>query len=162
MGVASIDLPQKLGVKLREKAEEAGYLPEEFGVELIRKSLDEELDPEDLVEHYQSLSEKYLTEAKELLKEGDLVQASEKFWGASALAVKRIGAKKGLKLEEHGGLWSFVNVLAMQSGDKDLTTFFHVANSLHRNFYEDEMKRETIEIAAENIELLIDKLSAIS
>ena len=76
MAVASISLPQKLGVKLREKAEEAGYLPEEFGVEL------------------------------------------------SALAVKRIGAKKGLKLEEHGGLWSFVNVLAMQSGDKDHTTHF--------------------------------------
>ncbi len=140
-------------------------MPEEFGVELIRRSLDEELDPEDLVEHYQSLSEKYLkeiTEAKELLKEGDLVQASEKFWGASALAVKRIGAKKGLKLEEHGGLWSFVNVLAMQSGDKDLTTFFHVANSLHRNFYEGEMKRETVEIAAENIEKLVDKLRGLS
>lgn len=162
MEVASISLPQKLGVKLKEKAEEAGYLPEEFGVELIRRSLDEELDPEDLVEHYQSLSEKYLTEAKKLLKEGDFVQASEKFWGASALAVKRIGAKKGLKLEEHGGLWSFVNVLAMQSGDKDLTTFFHVANSLHRNFYEGEMKRETVEIAAENIEKLVDKLRKIS
>ncbi|MEA2033407.1 MAG: PaREP1 family protein [Euryarchaeota archaeon] len=162
MAVASISLPQKLGVKLREKAEEAGYLPEEFGVELIRKSLDEELDPEDLVEHYQSLSEKYLREARKLLKEGDLVQASEKFWGASALAVKRIAAKKGLKLEEHGGLWSFVNVLAMQSGDKELTTFFHVANSLHRNFYEDEMKRETVEIAAENIEKLVDKLRGIS
>lgn len=145
-------------MKLREKAAEAGYLPKEFGVELIRKSLDEELDPEDLVEHYQSLSEKYLREARKLLKEGDLVQASEKFWGASALAVKRIGAKKGLKLEEHGGLWSFVNVLAMQSGDKDLTTFFHVASSLHRNFYEGEMKRETVEIAAENIEKFVDKL----
>ena len=70
MEVASIILPQKLGVKLREKAEEAGYLPEEFGVELIRRSLNEEL-----VEHYQSLSEKYLREARKLLKEGDLVQA---------------------------------------------------------------------------------------
>jgi uncharacterized protein (UPF0332 family) len=162
MEAESIVLPQKRGKILREKAEEAGYLPEEFGVELIRRSLNEELDPEDLVEHYQSLSEKYLREAKELLKKGDLVQASEKFWGASALAVKRIGAKKGLKLEEHGGLWSFMNVLAMQSGDKDLTTFFHVANSLHRNFYEDEMKRETVEIAAENIEKLVDKLRKIS
>lgn len=32
MGVASIILPQKLGEKLREKAEERGYLPEELGV----------------------------------------------------------------------------------------------------------------------------------
>jgi len=158
MAVASISLPQKLGVKLREKAEEAGYLPEEFGVELIRRSLDEELDPEDLVEQYQSLSEKYLAEAKELLREGDLVQASEKFWGAAALTIKMVAAKRGLTLEEHGSLWNFINTLEKVSGDKDIVTFFGVANALHRNFYENEMKQETVEIAAENIEKLVDKL----
>jgi len=162
MEAESIVLPQKLGKMLREKAEEMEYLPEDLGIEFMLKGLNKNIDPEDLVVHYRVLSEKYLTEARELLKKGDLVQASETFWGASALAVKSIGAKKGLKLEEHGGLWSFVNVLAMQSGDKDLTTFFHVANSLHRNFYEGEMKRETVEIAAENIEKLVDKLRKIS
>lgn len=95
------------------------------------------------------------------MTEGDLVQASEKLWGASALAVKSVAAKRGLKLEEHGSLWSFVNVLAIESGDKDLTTFFHVANSLHRNFYGNEMKREPVEIAAVNIEQLIAKLKRI-
>ena len=132
---------------MRAKAEATGYL------QTLRK-FDQNAS--------QELSEKYLEEAKELLSKGDLVQASEKLWGASALAVKRIGAEKGLKLEEHGGLWSFVNLLAMQSGDKDLTTLFHVANSLHRNFYEDEMKRETVEIAAKNIEQLITKLMRFS
>lgn len=87
-----------------------------LGIEFVLKGLNKDIDP---VEHYRVLSEKYLTEARELLKKGDLVQASEKFWGAPALAVKSIGEKRGLKLEEeHGGLWSFVNVLAMQSGDK--------------------------------------------
>jgi len=157
--MASINiLPRKLSDKIREKAAETGYLPDELGVKFVRMGLNEELDPEDLVEQYRELSEKYLAEAKEFLSTGDLVQASEKLWGASALAVKRIGAKKGLKLEEHGGLWSFVNLIAMESGDKDLTTLFHVANSLHRNFYEDEMKRETVEIAAVNIEQLVTKL----
>ena len=56
-----------------------------------------------------ALSEKYLAEAKELLKEGNLVQASEKLWGAAALTVKMVAAKRGLKLEQHGGLWVFVN-----------------------------------------------------
>ncbi|NQE04239.1 hypothetical protein C5S32_00075 [ANME-1 cluster archaeon GoMg1] len=55
------------------------------------------------------LSEKYLAEAKELLKEGNLVQASEKLWGAAALTVKMVAAKRGLKLEQHGGLWVFIN-----------------------------------------------------
>ena len=84
-------------------------------------------------------SEKYLTEGKELLDKGDLVQAqpfkkaltenaSLKFWGASALAVKRIAAMKGLKLEKH----------------------------------ENELDKEAVEITAENIEKLIDKLRRIT
>ena len=54
-----------------------GYLPDELAVELLRERLNEELDPEDLVEHYRALSEKYLAEAKEFLSKEDLVQTSE-------------------------------------------------------------------------------------
>ena len=91
--VTYIILPKRLGEKLRKKAEAAGYLAEELGVELLRKSLNEELDPEDLVEHYQALSEKYLEEAKELLKR-DLVQASEKFWGCNCINDQNVGSKE--------------------------------------------------------------------
>lgn len=81
---------------------------EELAVELILKGLNEELDPEELAEHYQALSRKFLAEAKEFLKGGDVVHASEKLWGAFALAVKTVAAKRGLKLEKHGSLWDFV------------------------------------------------------
>jgi hypothetical protein len=158
MEVTYIILPKRLGEKLREKAEETGYLPEELGVELVRNSLNEELDPEDLIEHYQALSEKYFDEAKEFLDKGDLVQASEKLWGAAALAVKTVAANRGLKLEQHGSLWDFVNTLVKAGADRDIVTFLGVANALHRNFYEDEMARESVEIAAEDIEKLIAKL----
>jgi len=160
--VTYIILPKRLGEKLRKKAEAAGYLAEELGVELLRKSLNEELDPEDLVEHYQALSEKYLEEAKELLKKRDLVQASEKFWGATALTIKMLAAKRGLKLEEHGSLWAFINILAMENNDRDIIGLFHVANGLHKNFYENEMPREAVEVSAEDIEKLIEKLRRIS
>ena len=162
MGAASITLPRRLSEKLSEKAQEMGYLPEELGVELLSKSLNEELDPEGLVEHYQSLSEKYLDDAKELLKKGDLVQASEKFWGATALTIKMVAAKRGLKLEEHGSLWAFINLLAMESGDRDVIGLFHVANGLHKNFYENEMPKEAVEVSAEGIDRLIEKLRRIS
>jgi len=150
--VTYIILPKRLGEKLRKKAEAAGYLTEELGVELLRKSLNEELDPEDLVEHYQALSEKYFEEAKEFLKKRDLVQASEKFWGATALTIKMLAAKRGLKLEEHGSLWAFINILATESKDRDIIWLFHVANGLHKNFYENEMPREAVEVSAEDIE----------
>ena len=107
------------------------------------------------------MSEKYLAEAKEFLSKGDLVQTSEKLWGASALAIKTVVAKRGLKLERHGSLWDFVNTLVKESRDKDIVTFFGVANALHRNFYENEMAPETVEISAEDIEKLIAKLREI-
>ena len=103
----------------------------------------------------------YLRAAKELLKDGDLVQASEKLGGASALAVKGVAARRGLQLEKHGALWGFVNTLAKESGDKDFVRFFHVANNLHKNFYENEMLKETVEISAEDVEKLITKLKAV-
>ncbi|MFZ2071292.1 MAG: PaREP1 family protein [Halobacteriota archaeon] len=135
MGAASITLPHRLSEKLSEKAEEMGYLPEELGVELL--------------------------DARELLKKGDLVQASEKFWGTTALTIKMVAAKRGLKLEEHGSLWAFVNALSKKSGDKDLIGFFNTANALHRNFYENEMPTEAVGVSAEDIEKLIEKLRRI-
>lgn len=93
MEVDAIILPQKLSEKLKEKAEETDYLPEELAVEMLFKSLGQELDPEELVKHYQALSEKYLKDAKEFMSKGDLVQASEKLWGATALKVKMVALR---------------------------------------------------------------------
>ena len=124
--------------------------------------MNEELDPDELVEHYQALSEKYLEDAKTLLDKGNLVQTSEKLWGAAALAVKMAAAKRGLKLEKHGSLWDFVSKLSRESGDKEIVTLFQVANSLHWNFYENQMNREALEISVESIEKLMTKLRAVS
>ena len=158
MELVSVTLPRKLSSRLRKKAQEIGTFPEELTVELILQGLNEELDPEELVEHYQALSEKYLAEARELLKKGDLVQTSEKLWGATALAVKAVAAKRGLKLERHGSLWNFVSKLSKEKGDENIITLFIVANGLHRNFYEDQMNKESLEVAIKNIEQLIGKL----
>ncbi len=69
--MVSIALPKRIEEKLRKRAEETETLPEELTVDLIVKSLNEEIDPEELVEHYQTLNEKYLAAAKELLSKGD-------------------------------------------------------------------------------------------
>jgi len=52
MEAVSIILLRKLSEKLRERASEMGYLPEELAVEFLRKGLNEKLDPEKLVEQY--------------------------------------------------------------------------------------------------------------
>lgn len=156
--MAFIILPKKLGEKLREKAEKKGLFPEELAIEFMLKDLGEKLDPDDLAENYQTLSEKYFEEAKEFLNEGDLVQASEKFWGAASLTTKMVAAKKGLKLERHGSIWDFIDRLSKEKGDEDILRLFHSANSLHRNFYENQMTQRAVKIAGEDVKKLIEKL----
>jgi hypothetical protein len=75
-----------------------------------------------------------------------------------SLAVKAIAAKRGLKLEQHGSLWNFVSTRSTERRDEDSSLYFSVANSLHRNFYEDQMNKEVIELLARRIETLIAKL----
>ncbi len=159
MASVSIILPQKLVVKLRDKAEESDSVPDELAIEILFKELGEELDPEDLVEQYKTLSENYFSDGKELLKEGDLVQASEKLWGAAALTVKMVAAKRGLKLKQHGSMWAFVSEISREKKDRGFIRLFYSTNALHRNFYENEMTEEMVGVAMEDVEKLITKLT---
>jgi len=56
------------------------------------------------MDNYVDLNSKYLREADVLVEQGDWVQASEKFWGASAEIVKVVAAKRGIELRSHGEL----------------------------------------------------------
>lgn len=70
-----------------------------------------------------------------------------------------MAAKRGLKLEKHGSLFGFIEQLSKEHKDEDMVRFFHIANSLHFNFYEHQMTQTAVEIAARDIEKLIDKLT---
>ena len=50
------------------------------------------------VNNYVGLNNKYLREADTLVRQGDYVQASEKFWGAAAEMVKAVAVKRGIEL----------------------------------------------------------------
>ena len=69
---------------------------------------------------------------------------------------------RGLKLEQHGAIWSFVSRLSRESRDNELILLFHAANGLHKNFYENELDQKAVKITAENVEKLIGQLRRIS
>ena len=58
-----------------------------------------------------------LERAEAELKSGELRQASEKIWGACALAIKAHAlAKKELRLESHADHWAYKDEVAGSSG----------------------------------------------
>ncbi len=113
---------------------------------------------EDTAKHYLGLNRKHLSEGEALLAKGDYIQASEKFWGATAEMIKTVAASRGLELRTHGDLWVFVTKLRDELKDPEVTRLFGLANTLHQNFYEASMTPEAVKDHIEAVKQLIHKL----
>lgn len=127
--------------------------------DLLAKALSE--DPDELVRYRLSFCEEMLREGEKLLREGNLIQASEKFWNAVVQALKAVAAKEGLELKTHGDLWKYVNKLAKTRGDLEIAKLFANANYLHKNFYEGNLLPELVREYIEDAKKLIEKLKKI-
>ncbi len=106
------------------------------------------------------ISRIFIQQAEEELERGDVLQASEKAWGAAARAVKSTAARRGWEHDSHRYLFTVVRRIAEQSNDPDIRRLFSAANGLHANFYEGHMDIETVIKRVEEVRLLIRKLEA--
>ena len=111
--------------------------------------------------YYNSTERDFLTKARRYLAEGDLLQASEKGWGAAAQMVKWIAEARGWPHDGHHQLWRAVNRLVEETGDRDIRTAFGLAGTLHTNFYEGWLPRETVEDHLDQVADLLSKLETL-
>jgi uncharacterized protein (UPF0332 family) len=151
-------LSKKVYDRLREEARRLNISIEELVVDVVLKTLNISLDPDDMVEFHLRLCEKFLSEAEEFLARGDYVQASEKGWGAAAQIVKALAVKEGRELRSHGELHKEVVKIIKELGDDELRHLWQSAISLHQNFYEGWLPKEMIEKDVEDIKKFVEKL----
>jgi len=111
--------------------------------------------------HYKRLNSKFLKDAEELLKKGDVVQASEKFWGAAAEIVKAYATERGIKTRTHNDLWQVVIDLDKKNPALTLLQDFNQAGYLHSNFYEDELRPEAVAAAGEVVVEFVRKIESL-
>ena len=104
-----------------------------------------------------------MEQAQTELDSGDLIQASEKAWGATARALKAIAQRRDWRHSSHYHYFQIVGNLAELTGRQELRRGFQVAESLHANFYNGWMPeiqvRESIADVRElvaDLHLLID------
>ena len=103
-------------------------------------------------------SDEFLRKARSYLAEGDLLQASEKGWGATAQMVKAIAEERGWRHRSHGDLYRAISRLVAETGDLRLRNLFRSARDLHQNFYEGLMEADFVEDSLNDVDEIVGKL----
>ena len=110
---------------------------------------------------YASLSKQLLEEGQQALSRGELVQASEKLWGAAAQMVKSVAEKRGWPHSSHRDLFQVASRLAQETSDPELRGLFQIANSLHTNFYENWLPMEVIQRGWAQVQEFVQRLERV-
>ena len=122
-----------------------------------------DIAPEEAANEYKTASRRFLDDAEAEFARGDMLQASEKGWGAVAEAVKAAAILRGLEHRSHRDLRFAAMDIAAESGEPRIGGLFRTAESLHVNYYEAWMPpqevRECLDDAAELVGIL-ESLSA--
>ena len=88
-------------------------------------------------EQHITISRRFIAQADAELAAGDLLQASEKAWGATAHRIKAIAQRRGWRHGSHADIGRIAMRLGRETRRLGQMEFlFAAANDLHVNFYE--------------------------
>ena len=84
----------------------------------------------------------YLEKADQYFADGDLLQASEKLWGAASHAVLSVATEREWRDASHRALTEAAESLAIEADNPLIASNFSAARLYHRNFYHGFMEPE--------------------
>ena len=111
---------------------------------------------------YAAMSQEYLAHAEDYLRQGDLKQASEKSWGATACALKSIAEQRDWRHNSHSLLFDISSQVADEQEQPEHRNMFMEANAMHQNFYENWMPEEMAEQGVGRVKAYLAELEAVS
>jgi len=112
-------------------------------------------------QEYSATSREFLTKAEAALAQEDLLQASEKGWGAAAQMVKAVAEQRGWPHNGDRSTYEVINRLLQETGDRELATLFHVAGSLRSNSYENWLPAEMVQSGLKHVQKFMNKLAGL-
>ena len=110
---------------------------------------------ESQTEKHARLASEMLDQAKREISAGDLLQGSEKLWGATTQALKSYCASHGMPHGKYQHRRRALMDLALQQSNPFVRSTFGVAQSCHSNFYNDWMEQEDLDSHVPDIEELV-------
>ena len=112
-------------------------------------------------DRYAAISQRLLRQAQEELDADDLIQASEKAWGAAAHAVKAVAEKWGWYHQGHFRLNAAVDYISFERNRQDLNDLYLHPNLMHFNYYEHELAEDKVQIAINATRTFVEEMEKI-
>lgn len=112
-------------------------------------------------EEYKQTGRWFMDQAEWEFERGDLLQASEKMWGAAAQFLKALATQRGWGHESHYHLGQVAGNLRKETGNDEIVRLFGMAEKLHTNFYAAYMDEEDVRLCMNDVRRLIDILESI-
>ena len=112
-------------------------------------------------DRYAAISSVLLRQAQEELDAGDVLQASEKAWGAAAHAIKGVASKWGWYHQGHYRLNAVVEFISIEQDRKDLADLYLRSSLMHVNWYEHELYEDTVQLAIDDTVTFVAEMEKI-
>jgi len=116
---------------------------------------------DEVAEEYKETSGRLIRQADAEFEKGDLLQASEKAWGAVSQYLKAMATQRGLPHRVHRELRLVAHSVVEETGQQRIRELFAIAESLHANYYEAWMPEAEVSAGVDSVRELLDILKAI-
>lgn len=103
-----------------------------------------------------------LQEAEAEFEKGDLVQASEKSWGAVSQYLKALATERDWAHDTHAHLVQVADMLAEETGNEEMRGLIDIAQGLHANYYQANRSEASVRYAMDEVRRYVGMLAAIS
>lgn len=112
-------------------------------------------------ETYADTSRQLMAQARAELAAGDLLQASEKAWGAAAAAVKGVAELRGWQHYAHVLITAAAWRISREHRRPRVLELMPVANNLHQNYYEYYLGPDEVTVGIAQVAELLAILEAV-
>lgn len=116
------------------------------------------VNPMTLTTDHALVSRILMEQAQTEFDSGDLIQASEKAWGATARALKAIAQPRDWRHSRHYDYVQIIGRLEEATGREELRRGFQAAQAVHANFYEGWMTETQVRKSIADVERLVADL----
>ena len=111
-----------------------------------------------LVDEHIETAQKFLDDADREYDAGDVLQASEKLWGAASHVVIAEMKRRGLRAQSHRAMVQAVDQFADEFDEPEIVAGFYAARLFHQNFYNGFMTDDEFEFDRPRVQRFVTRM----